>query len=131
MLRCSSPLLDVVAVHGTGRHGGVFGVTIFAGRRGTTVVAAPGYPESPRTGEPIDLSDVPDDVLIFHAGTSRSADGRLLTAGGRVFAITSVAGTFAEAQDRSRTGAERVRFDGRAFRGDIGWRELQRRAGAA
>lgn len=100
-----------------------------AGAAVTTVVAAPGYPESPRTGDEIDLSGVPEDVIVFHAGTSQSADGRLLTSGGRVVAVTGVAPTFAEAQERSRHGAEQVMFPGRVLRRDIGWREQGRRAG--
>ncbi|HZI27226.1 MAG TPA: phosphoribosylamine--glycine ligase [Gemmatimonadaceae bacterium] len=95
----------------------------------TTVVAATGYPESPRTGDPIDLSTVPDDAIVFHAGTTQTSDGTLQTAGGRVFAVTGVAATFAEAQERSRYGAEQVRFADRVLRRDIGWRENSRRAG--
>jgi len=97
----------------------------------TTVVATPGYPESPRTGDPIDLSQVPGNVTVFHAGTALDADGRLVTSGGRVLSVTAVAPTFAQAQQRSREGAEAVRFADRQFRGDIGWREQQRRAGAS
>jgi phosphoribosylamine--glycine ligase len=95
----------------------------------TTVVAAAGYPENPRTGDPVDLSAVPDEVMVFHAGTALSADGTLVSAGGRVFAVTGVAPTFAEAQERSRYGAERVMFADRVLRRDIGWRENSRRAG--
>ncbi len=95
----------------------------------TTVVAAAGYPESPRTGDAIDLSAVPDDVLVFHAGTTRSSDDVLFTAGGRVVAVTGVAPTFGEAQERSRHGAGKVTFAGSVFRRDIGWRENARRAG--
>ena len=95
----------------------------------TTVVAAAGYPESPRSGDPIDLSSVPDDVIVFHAGTARSADGELRTSGGRVVAVTGVARTFADAQEKSRYGAEQVRFADRMLRRDIGWRENSRRAG--
>jgi phosphoribosylamine--glycine ligase len=95
----------------------------------TTVVAAAGYPESPRAGDPIDLSLVPDDVIVFHAGTAQSDDGTLLTAGGRVVAVTGVAPTFADAQEKSRYGADQVRFADRVLRRDIGWRENSRRAG--
>jgi phosphoribosylamine--glycine ligase len=95
----------------------------------TTVVAAAGYPESPRTGDPIDLSAVPDDAIVFHAGTTQTSDGKLQTAGGRVFAVTGVAPTFGEAQERSRYGAEHVMFADRVLRRDIGWRENSRRAG--
>jgi phosphoribosylamine-glycine ligase len=95
----------------------------------TTVVAADGYPDSPRQGDEIDLSTVPDDVIVFHAGTAQTDGGPLLTAGGRVVAVTGVAPTFADAQERSRSGAEQVRFAGRQLRRDIGWREQSRRAG--
>ena len=95
----------------------------------TTVVAAAGYPESPRAGDPIDLSSVPDDVLVFHAGTTVADDGTLSTAGGRVVAVTGVEPTFADAQERSRYGAEQVKFADRVLRRDIGWRENSRRAG--
>ena len=74
-------------------------------------------------------SSVPDDAIVFHAGTSRGEDGALRTSGGRVVAVTGVAPTFSEAQERSRFGADQVRFDGRTLRRDIGWRENSRRAG--
>jgi phosphoribosylamine--glycine ligase len=95
----------------------------------TTVVAAAGYPDAPRTGDEIDLSAMPDDVIVFQAGTALAPDGVLRTAGGRVCAVTGVAATFAEAQERSRSGAEQVRFADRVLRRDIGWRESSRRAG--
>jgi phosphoribosylamine--glycine ligase len=96
----------------------------------TTVVAAAGYPENPRTGDDIDLSGVPGDVLVFHAGTAQTESGVLRTSGGRVFAVTGVASTFGEAQERSRFGADQVMFADRVLRRDIGWREHSRRAGA-
>lgn len=94
-----------------------------------TVVAAAGYPEAPRAGDEIDLSSVPDDVIVFHAGTSRSSGGELRTSGGRVVTVTGVAPTFSEAQEQSRYGASLVKFPGARFRKDIGWRENARRAG--
>ena len=95
----------------------------------TTVVASAGYPDAPRSGDLIDLAGVPDDSIVFHAGTSLDDHGQLRTAGGRVFAVTGVAPSFAEAQERSRVGADQVRFAGRQLRRDIGWRENSRRAG--
>jgi phosphoribosylamine--glycine ligase len=50
----------------------------------------------------------------------------LRTNGGRVVAVTGVAPTFAEAQARSRAGAEAIEFAGKQFRRDIGWREAHR-----
>ncbi len=97
----------------------------------TTVVAAAGYPETPRKGDLIDLGTMPPDALLFHAGTSLTPSGQLATAGGRVAAVTAVADSFAEACRRSAEGAEQVRFAGRHFRSDIGWRELHRHARAS
>lgn len=97
----------------------------------TTVVAAAGYPEAPRKGDPIEVGTLPPDTLLFHAGTTLTPSGQLATAGGRVAAITAVADSFAEACRRSAEGAERVRFAGRHFRADIGWRELHRHARAS
>lgn len=93
----------------------------------TTVVAAAGYPERPRTGDRISLpTEGGSDAIVFHAGTRRSDQGDLVTAGGRVVAVTAVAPTFAEAQRRSVTLAAEVRFVGAQHRADIGWRELAR-----
>ncbi len=94
----------------------------------TTVVAAPGYPDRARTGEPLDLPDDTDDVVVFHAGTRRRDDGQLLSAGGRVVAITAVAPTLSAARDRSHAAAEKVGLAGRQLRNDLAWRELERLA---
>lgn len=94
----------------------------------TTVVAAAGYPGPVRAGDAITVPPEHDGVTIFHAGTKRSADGTVVTAGGRVVAATAVAPTFAAARDASAAAAAAVRFEGAQFRRDIGWRE-QARAG--
>lgn len=94
----------------------------------TTVIAAEGYPEKPRTGDVIHLPAVETGVEIFHAGTARTATGELVTAGGRVLAITAVAPDLLEAAEQSRNFAERVSFKGKQLRQDIGWRELTRGA---
>ena len=97
----------------------------------TTVLAAEGYPERPRSGDPIELPSAPDDVLVFHAGTKRSADGQLVTSGGRVLAVTGLGDSIGDAQRRSLDYAASVAFRGKQLRTDIGWRELARHAGAA
>jgi phosphoribosylamine--glycine ligase len=99
----------------------------------TTVLAAANYPETPRTGDVITLPPVEDGVFVFHAGTARNADGQLVTAGGRVLAVSAVAPSVELAQARSMEYVERVRFEGKQYRPDIGWREIERqvqRAGA-
>jgi phosphoribosylamine--glycine ligase len=65
-------------------------------------------------------------VTVFHAGTVRSTDGTLRANGGRVLSVTAVASSFAEARSRSRMAAEAIRFEGKVFRRDIGWREVAR-----
>ncbi|MGQ0643228.1 MAG: phosphoribosylamine--glycine ligase [Gemmatimonadaceae bacterium] len=94
----------------------------------TTVVASPGYPDAPRTGDKITLPQSDDDVLVFHAGTALDAHGKLVTAGGRVVAVTALDPDFETAAQRSAASAAAVDFPGRQYRRDIGWRELSRRA---
>jgi phosphoribosylamine--glycine ligase len=94
----------------------------------TTVVAADGYPEKPRTGDVIRLPEPPSDVHVFHSGTTLGPAGALVTAGGRVLAITALAENLFEAAERSREYAEEISFKGKQLRGDIGWRELTRGA---
>jgi phosphoribosylamine---glycine ligase len=95
-----------------------------------TVVATAGYPDAPRKGDVVEIDELPPDTILFHAGTARTPDGRLVTAGGRVAAVTAVASTLAEAASRSAQSAARIAFPGRHYRTDIGWRELHRHARA-
>jgi phosphoribosylamine--glycine ligase len=94
----------------------------------TTVIATDGYPEKPRTGDVIHLPAPESGIEIFHAGTARNQGGELITAGGRVLAITSVAPDLIKAAEQSGEFAERVSFKGKQLRRDIGWRELTRGA---
>lgn len=94
----------------------------------TTVLASEGYPGAYPKGRAIEIPEevaTAHDLLIFHAGTALRGD-QLVTAGGRVMAVTALAPTLAEAARRSREAAEAIRFEGRQFRRDIGWRELER-----
>ncbi|MEP6990593.1 MAG: phosphoribosylamine--glycine ligase [bacterium] len=97
----------------------------------TTVLAAAGYPDAPRTGDPITMPPPEAGVHVFHAGTVRDADGRLVTAGGRVLTVSAVGATVAAAQQRSLAFARRVNFEGMQMRSDIGWREIAREARTA
>jgi phosphoribosylamine--glycine ligase len=93
----------------------------------TTVLAARGYPEKPEKGAAITVPvEMGAGVLVFHAGTARDAAGVLRVAGGRVLTVTGIGASFAEAQRRSREAAERVHFESKIFRRDIGWRETTR-----
>jgi phosphoribosylamine--glycine ligase len=94
----------------------------------TIVVASPGYPEAPRTGAAISITDAPANAQIFHAGTVRDEAGVLRTSGGRVFAVTGVGETMCQAQLAAAAGARCVAFEGAYHRRDIAWRELARDA---
>lgn len=97
----------------------------------TTVVAAEGYPGTVRPGDLIALPPDERDVIVFHAGTRRNADGALVTAGGRVFAVTALGGSLADAQKLSASHASLIQFAGRQYRRDIGWRDLARQPAGA
>lgn len=94
----------------------------------TTVLAAAGYPGTPQKGQPIEIPANlagDDAVVVFHAGT-KEEDGRIVTNGGRVLAVTGLAPTLEQAAARSRAAADVIHFAGKQYRRDIGWRELQR-----
>jgi phosphoribosylamine-glycine ligase len=96
------------------------------------VLAAHGYPEDARKGDQIHLPAAPRGIHVFHAATSRDREtDALITNGGRVLAITAVGDTIEEAAACSREYAERVAFNGKQFRRDIAWRELERNARAS
>jgi phosphoribosylamine--glycine ligase len=97
----------------------------------TTVLAAAGYPDAPVKGAAITIpDDLPDGTLVFHAGTRRE-EGILRASGGRVLSVTGLGATFADAQRVSARAAERIQFEGKQYRRDIGWREAARvRSGA-
>ena len=86
------------------------------------VVAAAGYPESPRTGDVLDGIDEAaeiSDAYVLHAGTRRDADGRLASSGGRVLSIVGTGRDVAEARARAYEAAALIRLDGSHIRTDI------------
>ena len=85
------------------------------------VLASGGYPTAYDTGFTIEgLDEIDPDVLIFHAGTRREDDGALVTAGGRVLTVAATGATLNEAREKAYRNAERIRFQGRHYRQDIG-----------
>jgi phosphoribosylamine--glycine ligase len=91
------------------------------------VMAAHGYPLSPRKGDRI--TGIPaeaPDAVVFHAGTTLD-NGELKTSGGRVLCVTVLADSVKQAQQRVYEVAARVNFDGAQYRKDIGFRALQAR----
>jgi len=95
----------------------------------TTVLAAAGYPGPVSKGTPIEIPEElseREDLVLFHAGSARTADGNLVTTGGRVLAVTGLGDSMAEAAAASLAGAAAIEFEGKQYRRDIGWREQAR-----
>ena len=91
------------------------------------VVASGGYPGDHVTGLPIDgLDDVPGDALVFHAGTTRTPDGVLVTAGGRVLTVVASGATAADAREHAYAARAPIRFEGAFSRSDIALTEAER-----
>ncbi|MCU1427990.1 MAG: phosphoribosylamine--glycine ligase [Actinomycetia bacterium] len=87
----------------------------------TVVLAAEGYPSSPRTGdviEGLDDAEAREGIVVFHAGTKRDGD-RLLTAGGRVLAVTATAPDLATARTRAYDAVAGISWPGMQYRRDI------------
>jgi phosphoribosylamine--glycine ligase len=90
------------------------------------VLAAGGYPESPRTGDVItglEAAGLVPGVQVFHAGTALK-DGKIVTSGGRVLGVTARGTTLLEAHARAYQAAELIHFEGRQLRHDIAARAL-------
>jgi phosphoribosylamine---glycine ligase len=86
----------------------------------TVVLASPGYPESPVTGQTITgLDRVSEEVFVTHAGTTTGPDGSLVTAGGRVLGVTALGPTADVARAGAYAAAEMIDFQGKQLRGDI------------
>ncbi|MGE5336597.1 MAG: phosphoribosylamine--glycine ligase, partial [Gemmatimonadota bacterium] len=92
------------------------------------VVAAAGYPDAPRKGDPIEqLPADTDDCVTFHAGTElRSPSNTLVTSGGRVLCVTALGDSVRAAQRRAYDAVAQVRFAGAQYRSDIGHRAVGR-----
>ncbi len=92
----------------------------------TVVLASRGYPGSFLTGSEIKGVDQlgGDDILVFHAGTRRASDGRLLSAGGRVLDVTALGASLSEAKRRAYEVVDRIDWPDGFCRRDIGWRAV-------
>ncbi|MCW2611157.1 MAG: purD [Cryptosporangiaceae bacterium] len=97
----------------------------------TVVLASAGYPASPRTGDAVTVGEAPDGVSVLHAGTARDDAGALVTAGGRVLAVTATGPDLASARAAAYRGVEGVSFDGAQYRTDIADAAVLGRVGLA
>jgi len=95
----------------------------------TIVLTSPDYPGDYPKGLPITgLVDVPDDVIVFHAGTAKQ-DGQVVTNGGRVLNVTAMGSTLEEAVSRAYAGVEKIHFEGMHYRRDIGRKAVGQHGG--
>ena len=97
----------------------------------TIVAVSEGYPLEYKTGFRIDFGYLENPhikkhiqadggVMVFHAGT-KEENGEVITNGGRVLAVSSLAETLSEAIDRSKEILEQIHFEGMYYRSDIGY----------
>ncbi len=125
LMRLKSDLFDLFA-HAT--DGTLDEVELHWDRRVAlgVVVAAAGYPGTPRKGDAIQgIPAEAVDGIVFHAGTELR-DGKLLTAGGRVLCVTVLADSVKQAQSRAYELLKAICFDGMQYRKDIGHRAMKR-----
>jgi phosphoribosylamine--glycine ligase len=89
------------------------------------VLAAAGYPDSPRKGDVIDgIPAETAECVTFHAGTAL-VDGKLHTSGGRVLCVVGLGDSVKMAQKQAYETVDKIHFNGAQYRRDIGWRGLK------
>jgi phosphoribosylamine--glycine ligase len=88
----------------------------------TVVLAAAGYPGTPRTGDVVTGADQPG---VVHAGTRRREDGAVVSSGGRVVSATAIGATLAEARDAAYALVDRIDLPGGQHRTDIARRAVR------
>jgi phosphoribosylamine--glycine ligase len=124
MMRLKSDLLEVMLA---ATSGGLDKLVLEWDRRVAmgVVLAAAGYPASPRKGDVI--TGLPADAaeaMVFHAGTQMQ-DGQCLSSGGRVLCVTVLADSVRQAQYKAHERAQGIHFDGMQYRRDIGFRAIK------
>jgi phosphoribosylamine--glycine ligase len=123
LARLRTPLGTLLHAAADGRLDEVGSLRVDPAYAVTVVIASQGYPAAPRTGRPIAGVDAAEatspDVYVLHAGTSRDADGLLVSSGGRVLNVVATAPTLAEARDAAYRAVEEIQLEGSHFRTDI------------
>ncbi len=94
----------------------------------SVVMAAAGYPASPRKGDVIgglDEAAKVDGAVVFHAGTAQNEAGEIVTNGGRVLTVTARGEDVRQARERAYEAVSRIKWDGAQYRNDIAFRALE------
>ncbi len=118
----ASPLGTLLRAAAEGRLAELGPLTWYDGAAVAVVVAAAGYPETPRTGDRVDglaAANALDGVDVIQAGTALAADGSVVTAGGRVLAVTAVGADVAAARAAAYAGVDALGVAGSHHRTDI------------
>ena len=128
LLRLETDILDLfnAAIDGTANQ---LSIAMRPGASVCVIAASGGYPGKYASGRPI--SDLPsednqpaEDVVVFHSGTALK-DGKIVTAGGRVLAVSAFAPDLRTALDKAYAELAKISFEGMQFRRDIGHRALR------
>lgn len=122
LARLRTPLAGVLYAAATGTLAEVGPLEWSPDAAVTVVLASHGYPESPRTGDPIHglaVAGSVEGVEVFHAGTAVGPDGQICSAGGRVLSVTAHGVNLHEARDRAYAALELIDLEGAHFRSDI------------
>ena len=94
---------------------------IMIGVAAVVMMVSAGYPGSYEKGKAITGLDNVENSIIFHAGTKMTENGNLVTSGGRVMAVSSYGDTKDKALKQSFENIEKINFEGKYFRHDIGF----------
>lgn len=127
LLRMETDILDLLdaSIDGTANE---LAVKMHPGASICIIAASGGYPGKYASGKPIlglsTTGESREDVVVFHAGTAIK-EGQLVTAGGRVLAVTAVASDLRTALNKAYAELANITFEGMQFRRDIGYRALR------
>jgi phosphoribosylamine--glycine ligase len=126
MLRLKSDLLPYLHAAATGRLSDMPGPIWRDDAAICVVLAAKGYPDAPQLGTVITgaEADFGEHVVVFHAGLSRDAEGRLIAAGGRVLNVCARGQTVEQARAKAYAAIAKIDWPGGFHRTDIAWRAV-------
>jgi len=130
MMRLESDLGELMLACAEGRLGEVEAAALSGDTALTVVLAAEGYPGTPKKGGAIELGEAEaNGAKVFHAGTRQESE-TLTSSGGRVLNVTARGTSVTEAQRRAYAAVDRIDFADGFCRRDIGWREVAREQGS-
>ena len=128
MLRLESDLVEILDAAAEGKLNEIQDKIKWSDRFSMCIVmAALGYPGSYEKNTPIvdiEEADTLNDVVVFHAGTAKDADGNIISTGGRVLGVTAIGDDFETAQNKAYEAVSKITWPKGFYRKDIGWRAI-------